>query len=98
MRHNYPLSHTADPETSYEAADRMVKSGKLSRQEQDILDTIIDRDRYHYKYPDFTAKDLVNWNNSDYYTIQRRLSGLCNKGKIERTGERRNGCCVWRLI
>ena len=92
-----PLSHRDDPATSYEAADKMVKSGKLARQEQgvfnDICRWIIDCD-----HKDFTAREIADWVVSgDYYKIQRRLSGLRNKGKIERTGEKRNGCRVWRL-
>ena len=107
-----PLSHTRDPGTSYDAADRMVKSGELSRQEQEILNVIV---HYHNRFGGitFTAKEIASWtedspiwNYITYYTIQRRLSGLRNKGKIERISinnngnppwERRNGCCVWRL-
>jgi len=92
-----PLSHTNDPTTSYKAADKMVKSGALSRQEQEVWETI----KYHVNntfYKTFTAKELVGWRHLDYYLIQRRLSGLRNKGRIERTGEKRNGCMVWRII
>jgi len=92
---NIPLSHRNDPSTSHEAADKMVKSGALSRQEESVLHTINSRDSYGKG--DFTAKELSSWNYTNYYTIQRRLSGLHNKGKIERTGEKRDGCCVWKL-
>lgn len=91
------LCRRNDPQTSKDAAEKMVKSGKLARQERLVLVTIEDVCEALYK-KDFTAKEIVRWNNRfDYYTIQRRLSGLHNKGKIERTGEKRDGCCVWRL-
>ncbi len=103
-----PLSHTNDPDTSYEAADKMIKSGKLQEQEELVLRAIND-----YLYPDdimeifgeekredFTAKQVASRThfNIDYYTIQRRLSGLFHKSKIERTGKKRDGCCVWRIL
>jgi len=93
-----PLSHTNDPQTSFDAAGRMIKAGKINRQENRVLQAIkIYQNHLHYK--DFTARELAKAASSwlDYYTIQRRLSGLRNKGKIERTGEKRDGCCVWRL-
>lgn len=90
-----PLSHTKDSETSYEAADKMVKSGKLNKQEQQVLKAI-KTFLSEFPFKDFTAKTLTCY--MDYYTIQRRLSGLYHKGKIERTGEKRNGCCVWRIL
>lgn len=92
-----PLSRTKDPVTSYEAADKMIESGALNRQEQEVWEVIklVKWARYHRT---FTAKELSNWSVIDYYTIQRRLSGLHHKGKIERTGEKRNGCCVWRIL
>jgi len=97
-----PLSHIKDPATSYEAADRMIKSGELSRQEQDVMCEI----NIHIgKGKDFTPKELARESQDqfygsglDYYTIQRRLSGLFHKGKIERTGEKRDGCCVWKIV
>ena len=91
-----PLAHRDDPITSYEAADRMVKSGALNRQEERVLDAIKCYKCSTWK-EDFTAKELSNISSINYYTIQRRLSGLHNKGKIERTGEKRDGCCVWKL-
>lgn len=98
-----PYAHTKDPMTSFKAAEKMVKSGKLSHQEQQVFSAIMDVIRFARRYH-FTAKELTQsftaFESYDhaYHKIQRRLSGLRNKGKIERTGEKRNGCCVWRLI
>jgi len=98
-----PLAHRDDPQTSYAAADKLIKSGKLRQQEQEVYDEI-DWQLAVYKKSDFTAKEIADkWSlisgnyNEKYYTIQRRLSGLHVKGLIERTGEKRNGCMVWRL-
>lgn len=114
-----PLSHTGDPITSYEAADEMVKSGKLNKQEQEVWKEInrgIDNMEtcLGLQHQNFTAKELASWSGIDYFVIQRRLSGLHNKGKIERikTGKerigatdlfksiykKRDGCCVWRIL
>ncbi len=103
-----PLSHKDDVITSYEAADKLIKSGKLSRQEQGVYNDIC---RYiiDCNHKDFTPKEITG---CDYPTIQRRLSGLRNADKIERLntkGERyqenkgqelmkRNNCAVWRII
>jgi hypothetical protein len=110
-----PLSHTKDAITSYAAADKMVRSGALNRQELRVYEGILRYFRDVAEDRTFTAKELAYWNIAfglDYYIIQRRLSGLFHKGKIERLnikGEayqenkgqklmKRNGCCVWRII
>lgn len=109
------LFHRNDPETSYEAADRMVKSGALSRQEQKVYAKIVlylDRIRFP-RNKGITAKELAHLSGLNYYTIQRRISGLRDRGKIERIQigqerigatdlfkpiyKKRDGCCVWRL-
>lgn len=96
------ICHKADPKTSFEAAEKMIKSGALSRQEQGVWNDIC-RYIYNGKHKDVTAKELAEWyfmsdKTKIYFTIQRRLSGLYRKGKIERTGQKRNGCCVWRIV
>lgn len=90
-----PLAHTNDPITSFDAADKIVKSGALSRQEKQVHKAIVK----FFSVPNrpFTARGLAFVSNIDYFVIQRRLSGLHNKGKIQRTGEKRDGCCVWRI-
>jgi len=100
-----PLARDTDPITSHEAAEKMVKSGELNRQEKWVYDTII---RYLKYYPplkqrkDFTTKDIANWTDrypyyKAYDICRKRFSGLRNKGKIERTGKIRDGCFVERL-
>lgn len=91
---NRPLSHTNDPATSYEAADKMVESGKLNKQEKQVHKAILE-DCFGR---DFTARTLAFVSGIDYFIIQRRLSGLRQKSKIARTGEKRDGCCVWKIL
>jgi len=110
------LAHTNDPQTSFVAAVKIVESGALSRQEQQVYAQIVlyeERIRFlkNYKHNGATAKELANWSGLNYWVIQRRLSGLRNKDKIERLNSKgeiyveskgqkpmiRNGCCVWRL-
>jgi len=98
-----PLSHTNDPQTSYDAAEK----ANLSDQEYEVYVAIL-----NYKGANFTAKELSEQSGLNYWTIQRRLSGLRTKGKIKRVEyrehispvtyvlrySRRDGCCVWRLV
>ena len=94
-----PLARAKDPETSHKAAEKMVVSGALSRQEKEVYDVILECDT---TFPDFTTKDIAiamlsmpYW--KAYDICRRRFSGLKNKGKIELTGDRRDDCRVWRL-
>ena len=99
------ICHKNDPKTSFEAAEKMVKSKKLQKQERLVYIAIqhldLGNNLKEYIRTKFTAKELADifscWDGIDYHVIQRRLSGLHRKGYIERTGEKRNGCAVWRL-
>jgi hypothetical protein len=108
-----PLSHTNDPATSYEAADKMVKSGELNRQEQEVYANLKKYQRYaYYSNYSLTAKELSEIAKLDYFMIQRRISGLIQKGKVEflmKNGEwtryperkelaTRDGCRIMRAI
>ena len=109
-----PLARDKDPITSHKAAEKMVVSGALSRQEQEVYDAI---SRYAIMFPDFTTKDIAIVMLSmpyfkAYDICRKRFSGLKNKGKIKvvqykyRNTEwtfiykdkQRDGCRVWRLI
>lgn len=105
----YPLARDKDPMTSHLAAEKMVESGALSEQENQVFCWIVAYLKVNQK-KDFTPKELVWWRYANkYHVIERRLSGLRNKGKIERLAEDgtkwiegkkqmiREGCCVWRL-
>ena len=106
------LSRRDNPQTSRDAAEKMVKSGELNRQEEMVYNAII---HYAKTHKDFTTKDIARyWWSSIYYNAydicRNRFSGLRDKGKIEtilidinqKTGKgiykRRDGCRVWRLV
>ena len=98
------ITHKQDPETSFAAAEKMIKSGALSRQEQWVWQSIREFNcDYGGCVQGFTAKELLEEYGLDYHLIQRRLSGLYRKGKIERVTKgygfvKRDGCCVWRIV
>jgi hypothetical protein len=88
------LARTNDPQTSKDAAEKMVKSGELNRQEEMVYKTI----KYYietYKHNDFTTKDIAIWIMSMSYhkaydICRKRFSGLERKGKIELVTERKD--------
>ena len=95
----YPLARDKDVMTSHEAADKMIESGEINRQEEFIYSAII---RWTRHCETFTTKDIatcISWCTYDkaYDICRKRFSGLRNKGKIERTGKKRDGCYVERL-
>ncbi len=106
------ITHKQDPETSFAAAGKMIKSGALSRQEKIVWYEIEIQTHSPGGNCTFTAKELSIWAGLNYHTIQRRLSGLCLKGKIERIQiegiethpkgkpvyKKRDGCCVWQIV
>jgi len=84
-----PLCHTNDTASSYIAADKLIKSGKLSQQEAEVYETLKRHDRdvgYTAKELAFLMSDSDNLTEymKDYYKIQRRLSGLRRKSKAGR--------------
>lgn len=103
-----PLAHSRDPQTSFDAADKMVKSGKLRKQQKEVYEAIL-----AYPNTEFTAKELSRkqpGSGLNYWQIQRRLNELANKFLIARIlnkeamkrhkkiiYKQRDGCCVWRL-
>jgi len=102
----FPIAHRDDPVTSYEAGEKMVRSGALNDQEFEVYQAI-----RNYPGRDFTARELSKHSGINYYTIQRRLSGLERAWKIKRVQwremltpnkyvlryDKRDGCTVWKL-
>ena len=80
----FPLSHSNDPTTSYDAIDRIINSGELNRQEQEVYEVL----KRHDRSAGYTAKELafimIGDFTKNYFKVQRRLSGLRNKGKAGR--------------
>ena len=69
--------HKADPDTSRRAISKLIKSGKLPRQQQEVFEAIT-------VYPGRTARILADLSGLDYYMIQRRANELEKKGLIVR--------------
>lgn len=96
----YPLSHTKDSQTSYEAANKMVKSGKFHYSVEQVRQAIT---RYCKVFGfEFTAKEVADFisreDRIDYYklyiVIQKRKSVLANQGFLKITERECDDCCV----
>jgi len=80
------LARTNDPQTSKDAAEKMVKSGALSWQEKMVLLAIT-----RYWKDEFTTKEVAKYMSiksvmpyyKAYDICKRRFSGLERHGKIE---------------
>ena len=90
-----PIAHRNDPQTSYDAGQKMIDSGKLQEQEKEVLKQI--KRLYSHPAAWFTAKSLARMSGLNYYKVQRRLSGLERKGHIINTGTKNEGCKVMVL-
>jgi len=80
------LCRTENPQTSKDAAKRMVESGELNRQEKEVYDLMIRYDKYQSN--GFTTKNIAAYMNyrpyyKAYDICRKRFSGLERKGKIE---------------
>ena len=80
-------ARTNDPATSHAAA-KHAATGRAAQHRMNIVWLI-------KEYGPRTAKELATISNIGYYTIQRRISECAG---IERTGEVRDGCAVWRAV
>jgi hypothetical protein len=71
----WPLYRSTDPSTSRMAAEAMVESGKIGRQEQIILDGII-------HHPGLTAAELSDYIPLRHDQTHKRLRGMVRKGLL----------------
>ena len=81
------LARKENPQTSKDAAEKMVKSGALNLQEKRVYDAITRYSMCH-SAKEFTTKDVAIWMlpmpyYKAYDICRKRFSGLENKGKIE---------------
>lgn len=103
------LARKNDPETSKDAARKLVESGRLTKQEWLVYDVL----KRHARSAGYTAKELAYLMNdkqyagNKYFMISRRLSGLYRKCKAEFVttiirGQtevvKREGCRAWKAI
>lgn len=71
-----PLYASADPSTSKEAADKLIASGALNRQFQEVLDALV-------LHGPCTAVELSAASGIERYTCSRRLPDLLKRHKVE---------------
>jgi len=81
--------HRGDPHTSQKAAEKVVKSGELTRQQKEVYEL-------WRKHPNTTAGELAGITGRDYYMIQRRKKELVDAKLIKETGEERDGQLVFK--
>ena len=103
------LARKENPQTSKDAAEKMVKSGELNRQEKWVYNLIMKYVNSHPLERDktFTTKDIAGWTRAYAYDkaydiCRKRFSGLHLKRKIALGFEgldikRRDGGRGWRL-
>lgn len=89
-----PLAHRDDPLSSYQAGEKILKSGKLRGQMRAVYFAL-------KQYPNTTSAELSRYASLDRYNIARRLSVLANRDLIERGPERmcrvcHSPCVTWR--
>ncbi len=72
-----PLARNSDPVSSFEAAEELVESGRLGKQEQEVLTSL-------ELYPGSSSKELAEKSGMDRYAVARRLR------RLEYTGRARN--------
>lgn len=100
----YPLSHTNDPQTSFEAAEELVNSGRFHYSVEQVRQAI---KRYCNVFGlEFTAKEVADFISKEdkldyfkiYIVIQKRKSVLKNECFIKETDRERDGGKVWELV
>ena len=89
-----PMQRRSDPPTSRIAAENLVASGELNRQQQAVRDALT-------RWPGSTAVELAKFADLDRYAVSRRLPELQRKGLVRRGPPRDctvNGRaqCTWR--
>ena len=92
------LARKENPQTSKDAAKMMVKSGALSRQEDEVYQAIQGWHSGGFTTKDISLKMTKYTIDKAYDICRKRFSGLSNKFKITTTSERRDNCQVWRLL
>ncbi|MCU0918403.1 MAG: winged helix-turn-helix domain-containing protein [Planctomycetes bacterium] len=91
-----PLSHRDDPQTSYEAAADLKRSGKLGAQQRAVLEALRQCDGA-------THAELGAFMGLHWLTPARRLPELERAGHV-RKGEPRictikqSKCCTWWIV
>lgn len=88
----YTRARSTDPQTSHAAA-KNAASGKAATLRAEIQGVL--QRRKEMGLQGFTARELADWLDEDYYDVQRRLSETAS---IRKNGEVRNGSMVWEWV
>jgi predicted transcriptional regulator len=88
-----PLTHRGDPQTSYEAAESLKRSGRLAAQQQAVLEALRECDGA-------THAELGRFMGCDWLVAARRLpelerAGLVRKGAARLCGIKGSRCTTW---
>ena len=78
-----PLARNTDPETSHEAADNIVDSGKCHLQRVAVYNALKEQNAKLIN-PHPTSAELARWYGLDRYMVGRRLSDLEHMGMVEK--------------
>lgn len=84
---------TTDPDTSREAAEAMVSSGRLAKQADRVWRSF--SNLFGIYPPGLTTKELSDLSAIPYEICRRRFSDLKNAGLIHQTKYRRDRRIVW---
>jgi len=91
-----PMTHRSDPPTSREAADKLVKSGRLHTQRQAVLEALRQCDGA-------THAELGAFMGLHWLTPARRLpelerAGLVRKGEARTCAVKGSRCTTWWIV
>lgn len=78
------LYRRTDPETSREAAERLVASGKLTEQQREVYEALC-------RFPGSSTKALAQKAGLDRHTVARRMSELFTMKEVYKQGRDRDG-------
>ena len=89
-----PAARSTDPWTSHDAAEHVTKTGKRTRQQQQVLDLI-------REHPNCSSEELAGFGVLGYHQIARRIKELVTGGFIEscsvRVNSRGRPVLTWRV-
>ena len=89
-----PAARSTDPWTSHDAAEHVTKTGKRTRQQQQVLDLI-------REHPNCSSEELAGFGVLGYSQIARRISELVTGGFIDpcsaRVNSRGRPVLTWRV-
>ena len=89
-----PAARSTDPWTSHDAAEHVTKTGKRTRQQQQVLDLI-------REHPNCSSEELSEFGVLSYSQIARRTKELVTGGFIEscsvRVNSRGRPVLTWRV-